>query len=70
MDIHFDPYIHTNKYSNKFVVIECFSCFFVICYKPELIFSGILMNQQLVHCASFLVTGFVLFSRSRVPALL
>ena len=35
---------------------------------PEVRLNGIPVNQQLVHYASYLVTGFVLFSRSRVPA--
>ena len=35
--------------------------------KPEVKFICIPMNQ-LVHYASYLVTGFVLFSRSRVLA--
>jgi hypothetical protein len=35
---------------------------------PEVRFIVISMNQQLVHYASYLVTGFVLSSRFRVPA--
>ena len=36
--------------------------------KPEVRFIGIPVNQQLVHYASFLITGFVLFSHFHVLA--
>ena len=36
--------------------------------RPEVRFTCIPVDQQLVHYASYLVTGFVLFSRFRVPA--
>ena len=35
---------------------------------PEVRHVGIPVDQQLVHYASYLVTGIVLFSRYRVPA--
>ena len=35
---------------------------------PEVRCNGIIVNQQLIHYARYLVTGFILFSHSRVPA--
>ena len=35
---------------------------------PEVRHGGIPVDQQLVHYASYRVTGIVLFSRYRVPA--
>ena len=69
VDTHIDPYTHTNEYSSEPPVAMHYSFYFAICYKtPEVRFIGIPVDQQLVHYASYLVTGFVLFSRSRVPA--
>ena len=68
VDTHIDPYTHTNKYSSEPPVAVCYSCCFAICYKPEGRFTCIPVDQRLVHYASYLVTGFVLFSRFRVPA--
>ena len=69
VDTHIDPYTHTNKYSSEPPVAVCYSCCFAICYKlPEVRHVGIPVDQQLVHYASYLVTGIVLFSRSRVMA--
>ena len=69
VDIHIDPYTHTNEYSSEPVVAVCYSCCFDdMLQTPEVRLIGIPVNQQLVHYASYLVTGFVLFSRFRVPA--
>ena len=68
VDTHIDPYTHTNEYSSEPVV--CRVLFLLLrdmLQTPEVRFIGIPMNQQLVHYSSYLVTGFVLFSRSRVP---
>ena len=68
VDIHIDPYTHTNGYSSE-PLVDCMLFLLLrdMLQKPEVRFIGIPVNQQLVHYASFLVTGFVLFSRSRVP---
>jgi hypothetical protein len=33
VDIHIDPYTHTNEYSSEPLVAVCYSCCFAICYK-------------------------------------
>ena len=68
VDIHIEPYTHTNKYSSEPIVVVCYSCCFAMLQKLEVIFISILVNQQLVHYASFLVISFDLFSRSHVLA--
>ena len=69
VDIHIDPYTHTNEYSSEPVV--CRVLFLLLrdmLQTPEVRLIGIPVDQQLVHYASYLVTGFVLFSRFCVPA--
>ena len=69
VDTHIDPYTHTNKYSSEPPVCRVlFLLLHDMLQTPEVRFIGIPVDQQLVHYASYLVTGFVLFSRSRVPA--
>ena len=69
VDTHIDPYTHTNEYSSEPVV--CRVLFLLLrdmLQTPEVRVIGIPVDQQLVHYASYLVTGFVLFTRFRVPA--
>jgi hypothetical protein len=69
VDIHIDPYTHTNEYLSEPVV--CRVLFLFLCdmlQTPEVRHIGLPMDQQLVHYASYLVTGFLLFSRFRVSA--
>jgi hypothetical protein len=69
VDTHIDPYTHTNEYSSEPLV--CRVLFLLPCdmlKTPEVRLFGIPVDQQLVHYASYLVTDFVHFSRSRVPA--
>ena len=68
VDTHIDPYTNTNKYSSEPPVAVCYSCCFAMLQIPEVRHVGIPVDQQLVHYASYLVTGIVLFSRYRVPA--
>ena len=69
VDIHIDPYTHTNEYSSEpLVTMLLFLLLRDMLQKPEVRFISIPVNQQLVHYASFLIISFVLFSRSRVPA--
>ena len=69
VDIHINPYTHTNEYSSEPV---SFCVLFLLLHDmlqtPKVRLIGIPVDQQLVHYASYLVTGFVLFSRSRVLA--
>ena len=68
-DIHIDPYTHTKNYSSEPLVVVCYSCLLRDMLQiPEVRLIGIPVNQQLVHYASYLVPGIVLFSRSRIPA--
>ena len=68
VDTHIHPYTHMNKYSSEPPVAVSSSFYFAICYKTRGEIYRIPMDQQLVHYASYLVTGFVLFSLSRVLA--
>ena len=68
VDTHIDPYTHTNEYSSEPPVAVSYSCCFTIYHKHLMRHVGIPVDQQLVHYASYLVTGIVLFSRYRVPA--
>ena len=68
VDTHIDPYTHTNEYSSELLVAACYTCCFMIYYKTRGEIYCIPVDQQLVHHARYLVTGFVLFSRFRVPA--
>ena len=69
VDIHIDPYTHTNEYSSEPVVCRVlFLLLHDMLQTPEVRLIGIPVDQQLVHYASYLVTGIVLFSCYRVPA--
>ena len=68
VDIHIDPYTHTHEYSSEpLVYCMLFLLLRDMLQIPEVRFNAIPVNQQLVHHVSCLVTGFVLFYRSRVP---
>jgi hypothetical protein len=62
-----DPYTHTNEYSSEpqlpFAIPVASR--YVTNTRSEIL--CILVDQQLVHYASYLVTGFVLFTRFCVP---
>jgi hypothetical protein len=68
VDTHIDPYTHTNEYSSE----RQLPCAIPVASQHVTNTRGeilcIPMDQQLVHYASYLVTGFVLFSRFRVLA--
>ena len=68
VDTHIDPYTHTNEYSSEPLVVECYFFYFAICYKTRGVIYQHPRGSTLVHDASYLVAGIVLFSRSRVPA--
>ena len=69
VDTHIDPYTHTNKYlSDPLVCRVLFLLLHDMIQNPEVRLVGIPMDQHVVHYASYPVTGFVLFSRLRVPA--
>ena len=68
VDTHIDPYTHTNEYSSE-PQLPCaipVASRYVTNTRGEII--CIPVDQQLVHYASYLVTGFVLFTRFCVPA--
>ena len=69
VDTHIDPYTHTNKNSSEPVVWRVlFLLLHDMLQTPKVRLISIPVDQQLVHYASYLVTSFVLFSRSRVLA--
>jgi hypothetical protein len=68
MDTHVDPYTHMNEYSSE-PKLPCaipVASRYVINTRGEIFYIPV--DQPLVHYASYLVTGFVLFSHFRVPA--
>jgi hypothetical protein len=68
VDTHIDPYTHTNEYSSE-PQLPCaipVASRYVTNTRGEI--YCIPVDQQLVHYASYLVTGFVLFSRFCVLA--
>lgn len=69
VDIHIDPYTHTNNYSNEPVVTECYSYCFTICYKyPRWDLMAFPWINNLLTMPVTSLPVFVLFSRSRIPA--
>jgi hypothetical protein len=68
VDTHIDPYTHTNEYSSEPPVAVSYSFYFMICYKTRGEIYRHPRGSTLVHNASYLVAGFVLFSCFRVPA--
>ena len=68
VDVHIDPY----EYTNDIRVNLWLSCDvpFASRYltKPEVRCIGILLSHTHAHYTGLLVTGFVLLSRSHVPA--
>ena len=62
VNTHIDPYTHTNKYSSEPpVAVIPFDSRYVTNTRGEI--YCIPVDQQFVHHASYLVTGFVLLSR-------
>ena len=68
VDTHIDPYTHTNEYLSEPPAAVCYSFYFAICYKTRGEIYRHPHRSTLVHNASYLVVGFVLFSRFRVTA--
>ena len=68
VDTHIDPCTHMNEYLSEPPVAVSYSFYFAICYKTRGEIYRHPRESTLVHYASFLITGFVLFSCFRVSA--